>query len=234
MEMQEGTGENFSANDYSVAFSYGRRLAQWFAFGASAKMVASSIWHTTANAFALDVGAIVNTHFFSPTGERMDGLAIGMSIANYGTRMRYNGMDLLQPIDPDPASAGNYDSVEGEYKTQGWELPLIFRLGMAINPIATPSQKLTLEVDALHPNNNSESINLGAQYAYTIHSFGTFYLRTGYKALFMHDSEYGLSYGAGVFYRIRSLGNTAVKINYSYRDLGLLGATHAYTFSFLF
>ncbi len=234
LEMQEGTGEHYSANDYCLSLSYGQRLAQWFAFGGSAKMVASNIWHTSASAVALDLGAIVNTQFFSPTGERTDGLAIGMSISNYGTRMKYDGMDLIQPIDPTPNKAGDYANVDGQYRMQSWELPLIFRFGMAFHPIVTSNQRLTLEVDALHPNNNQESVNLGGQYEFTVHSFGSFYLRGGYKALFMEDSEYGLSYGAGVLYRIAGMKNMAMKIDFAYRDMGVLGSVNAYTISFLF
>ncbi|MBN1479698.1 PorV/PorQ family protein [candidate division KSB1 bacterium] len=232
MQQQDGTGEMYSANDYAFSLSYGRKLAHWFAFGASAKYVAQKIWHSQANAFAFDLGMVVDTDFFSPTGDRADGLTIGMSIANYGTRMRFDGMDLLQPIDLYPFEAGNYAYAEGQFKMQEWELPLIFRIGAAIHPIASAKQRLTLEVDALHPNNNSESVNLGAQYRYTIPSFGDFYLRGGYKALFMVESQYGATFGAGLKYIL--MNNLAIRIDYSYRDIGLLGKMHAYTFSVLF
>lgn len=231
LAMQDGTGENFTAGEFSFQLSYGRRLAQWFAFGGSAKLVNSSIWHTSANALALDLGALVNTHFFSPTGERGDGLSIGMSIANYGTRMRYDGIDLLQSIDPNPNIEGNYSQVEGQFRMQSWELPLIFRIGIAVHPIATASHRLTLEVDALHPNNNSESINLGGQYKYTLPSFGSFFLRAGYKGLFMDRTEYGMSYGFGIMMRVARLG---LKIDYALRDIGMLGTVHAYTLSMAF
>jgi len=231
LDMQEGTGENFSAADMAFSLSFSRRLAQWFAFGASVKYVNSSIWHTSAGAAAVDLGTLVNTNFFSPTGKRQDGLTIGMSISNYGTRMQYDGMDLLQPIDPDPDQEGEYSTVEGQYKTQGWELPLIFRIGIALHPIATPTSRLTLEVDALHPNNNSESLNVGAEYAYTLPSFGSFFLRAGYKALFMEHSEYGPSFGCGVKWRVK---NTAMKLDYAYRDIGLLGSVNVYSLAFSF
>ena len=136
LEMQEGTGEHYTAADYCVSFSYARRLAQWFAFGSSLKMVSSRIWHTSGTAFAMDLGVRVNTGFFSMTGDRADGLSIGMSIANYGTKLKFDGMDLLQPIDPDPYTHGEYDNVEGQYRTQAWELPLLFRIGFALHPIA--------------------------------------------------------------------------------------------------
>ncbi len=231
LSTQDGTGENYTAAEFSFQLSYARRLAQWFSFGAGIKYVNSTIWHTSANAAAIDLGALVNTQFFSPTGERSDGLAIGMSIANYGTRMRYDGMDLLQPIDPNPNVSGNYAYVEGQYLMQSWELPLIFRIGAALHPIVTPNHRVTVEVDALHPNNNSESVNVGAQYKFTLPSFGSLYLRAGYKGLFMDRSEYGLSYGFGVHTRFNRLG---LRIDYAVRDIGLLGLIHAYTVSMTF
>jgi len=234
MEMQDGTGEHYAANDYCLSLSYGRSLAQWFAFGASTKFIASTIWHTNAYAFAFDLGVMVNTGFFSSTENRMDGLSIGMSIANYGTKMRYDGMDLLQPIDPTPYTAGEYDNVEGQYRTLGWELPLIFRIGMALHPLVTNYQRLTLEIDALHPNNNVESVNIGGEYEFTLPAFGSFYLRGGYKALFMEHSEYGPAFGTGVILRMASLNNMAVRLDYAYRDVGILGTNHAYSLSLMF
>ena len=231
-QQQDGTGEMYSASDYAFTFSFGRKLAQWFSFGASGKYIAQKIWHSSASAFAMDLGMVVDTYFFSPSGDRSDGLTIGMSISNYGTRMKFDGMDLMQPIDLYPYEAGNYAYTEGQFKTLGWELPLIFRIGAALHPIASARQRLTLEVDALHPNNNRESVNVGAQYRYTIPSFGDFYLRGGYKALFMVDSHYGVSVGGGFRYIL--MNNLAFRIDYAYRDVGLLGKMHAYSLGILF
>jgi len=232
LEMQDGTGELFTASDLAFNLSYGRRLAQWFAFGASAKYVSSTIWHTSASAMALDLGVVVNTDFFSPTGKREHGLNIGMSISNYGTRMRYDGMDLLNPIDILPYEEGNYRDVQGLFKTESWELPLIFRIGISVNPLVTEQHKLTLAVDALHPNNNSESLNIGGQYQLTVPTVGLFALRGGYKALFMDDSEYGLTLGGGV--QLRLMHNFGLKIDYAFRGVGVLGNAHCYTVSVLF
>ena len=232
LEMQNGTGEIFTANDFVVSLSYGRKLANWFAFGASGKFISSKIWHSGASAFAVDMGVIVNTRFFSFTGKRKDGMNIGMSISNYGTKMKYDGMDLLQPIDILPYEEGNFRDVAGKFNLQAWELPLIFRIGLSINPIVIGQQRLTLAVDALHPNNNAESINLGLQYKLTIPTTGDFYLRGGYKALYLEDSEYGLSLGGGT--TLRMMNNFAIKFEYAYRGVGVLGKTHCYTVGILF
>ena len=230
--MQDGTGELFSASDLALSVSYARKLAQWFAFGASAKYISSKIWHSSASAVALDLGVLVNTNFFSITGNRDDGLTIGMSISNYGTKMTYDGMDLLQPIDILPDEEGNYQGVMGKFKTEQWELPLIFRIGISIKPVKVGPHSLTLAVDALHPNNNCESVNMGGEYKLKVPTVGDFYLRGGYKALFMEDSEFGFSFGGGVV--MRMLNNVAFKVDYAYRGIGILGKVHCYTLGILF
>ncbi len=232
VEMQNGTGESFTANDFAVTFSFGRRLADWFALGGSGKYISSKIWHTNASAMALDLGVLVNTNFFSPTEQRKDGMTIGMSIANYGTKMRYDGMDLLQPIDILPYEQGNYSDVPGQFRLESWELPLIFRIGVSVNPIVLGQHRLTLAVDALHPNNNSESVNIGAQYQLKIPSMGDIYFRGGYKALFMPQSEYGFSFGGG--FLLQMMHNAGLKFDYAYRGVGILGKMHCYTIGFIF
>lgn len=232
MSLQEGTGESYTANEYAISLSYGRKLVQWFSFGASAKYVNSTIWHSSASAIALDLGVIVSTQFFSPTGDREDGMRIGMSISNYGGKMKYDGIDLMYPIDISPDEEGNYRDVPGQFRLNAWELPLIFRIGFAVHPLVIENQRVTISVDALHPNNNSESVNMGAQYALNVPAFGEFYIRGGYKALFMEDSEYGPTFGGGVMMRLApTLG---MKVDYAYRTVGALGDVHSYTFSLVF
>lgn len=232
LEMQDGTGELFTASDLAFSVSYARRLAQWFAFGASGKVVNSKIWHTSATAYALDLGVLVNTYFFSTTGDREDGMTIGMSISNYGTRMKFDGMDLMFPIDILPEKEGNYRDVPGKFETQAWELPLIFRIGVAVYPIKTDLHQLTLAADALHPNNNSESINFGAEYKFTLPTTGDFFLRIGYKGMYMDDNQYGPTFGAGM--NLRMMGNVGLRFGYAFRDIGVLGGTHSYSIGVIF
>ena len=48
-----------------------------------------------------------------------------MCISNYGTRMKYDGIDLMQPIDPSD-DYGNYGNVLGKYETSSWEIGRLF------------------------------------------------------------------------------------------------------------
>jgi len=232
LAMQEGTGEMFTPNDIVLSLSYARKIVTWFSFGASAKYISSRIWHTNARAMAFDLGLIINTHFFSQTGKKADGLKIGMSIANYGTPLKYDGLDLLNPIDISTEEAGNYRDVPGQFRLQSWELPLIFRIGAAITPVVTENHVVLLAVDALHPNNNTESVNVGGQYTFRFPSLGKFFLRGGYKALFMAKSQYGPSFGFGI--TTHRLFNRGIKFEYAFREVGILGNSASYSISVVF
>ncbi|MDM7926879.1 MAG: PorV/PorQ family protein [bacterium] len=226
LEMQEGTGETFSAMDIAASLSYARKLAQWFGFGATFKYVTSGIWHMRANAAALDMGLLINTGFFSPDEARENGLAIGMSISNYGTKMRFDGMDLLQPIDISE-DEGNYKDVEGQFRLQSWELPLIFRVGASMLPFKTTHHQLCVAADALHANNNSESVNVGGEYRILIPGRVALCLRSGYRGLFMDRSEYGWTYGGGIHWAL--MNNRALKIDYALKSTGILGDYSMFT-----
>ena len=232
LEYQDGTGEKFTANDLAASVSFARKLVPWFSFGISGKLIHSNIWRCNANAVAMDLGVIVNTHFFSVTGEKKDGMTIGMSISNYGTRMRYDGIDLLNPIDISLYENGNYGDVPGQFRTQAWELPLLFRIGVAVKPIVSTYHNLIIAADALHPNNNMESVNVGTQYEIHIPGAGKFFLRGGYKALFMNETEFGITGGGGI--ELFFMGNHSITIDYAYKTMGILGNVHAYTVGMTF
>ena len=224
LDLQEGTGENFTPVDLAASFSYGKLLTSWFAFGASFKYIYSSIYHCKAQAVAMDIGTIIQTNFFSGSKDERKGLKIGMSLSNYGTRMRYQGLDLLRSLDIAPDQAGNYKDVQVNFKTDSWELPLIFRIGASLTPILSTNQKLTLAVNALHVNNNSESINLGSEYSIGVPGLGNIALRVGYRGLFMEDSEFGPTFGIGILKHIST--KSALQFDYAYRDIGILGSAN--------
>ncbi|MCF7885374.1 MAG: PorV/PorQ family protein [Candidatus Marinimicrobia bacterium] len=227
----EGYGQTFTGQDIALQVSYGRKLAQWFSFGATGKYINSRIWKSDASAFAFDLGAIVNTNFLNWTGEPGDGINIGMCISNYGTKLRYTGQNIKDRLDISD-DHGNYQYLPVNYDTEAWELPLIFRIGLSFKPILTDNHVLTVSADALHPNNNSESVNVGGEYKLKIQPVGTFSLRGGYKALFMDKSEYGVTFGGG--FQKNMLNNYTLSVNYALRDFGTLGYLSSYSIGLSF
>ena len=230
--MQEGTGEKFSSDDYAISLAYSRRLTDWFSFGAAGKYITSRIWHMDASAFALDLGVIVKTPFLAPSDDRNAGMRIGMSISNYGTRMKYDGQDLINPIDILPDENGNFKDTPGMFNLSEWELPLIFRIGVSYDIRMMENHTITISTDALHPNNTAEYVNFGMQYALFQPSFGKFYLRGGYNKLLLPDSQFGLTLGVGL--EKHFLDNLGIRFDYAYREVGLLGKVNSYTIGFLF
>jgi len=231
LDLQEGTGETFTPADMAVSVSYARLLTTWFAFGVSLKYIYSSIYHTSAHAVAMDLGTIIQTGFLAG-GNTSRGLKIGMSLYNYGTRLRYRGLDLLRSLDIAPDEAGNYKDVQVEYRTESWDLPLIFRIGASYTPLLRTNQKFVLAVNALHANNNSETVNLGAEYLFGIPGKVSIALRAGYRGLFMEDSEFGLALGFGILKHISTKGG--IQFDYAYRDIGILGSANVMGFRIQF
>jgi len=239
---QDGTGEFYSANEIAASLAYGRNLVDWFSFGGSIKMITSNIWHSSARAVALDLGAIVRTNFFSKTNDRNNGMRIGMSISNYGSKMRYDGIDLINPIDILENENGNYEDVIGQFRTESWEMPLIFRLGASVKPIVSDFHTLILSTDVLHPNNNSESINMGSEYSFRMIGGNTFFLRGGVKGLGIAQanetkavSNVDLSFSTltfGLGYEKTIVKNKSIRIDYSYQSIGLLGDVSLITIRF--
>jgi hypothetical protein len=146
--------------------------------------------------------------------------------------MQYEGLDLIRSVDISPDEAGNYKDSKADLSTNEWDLPLIFRVGFSVQPISTSNHQVTLSTDALHVNSNSESVNVGAEYMFAAPGVAKFFFRGGYRALFMDDSEFGLTLGFGVLKQF--FGNTSFGFDYTYREFGILGNVNTWGLSVSF
>ncbi len=212
-DRQEGTGETFDAADMAIGLSLGRAVTDRFSVGLTAKFIQQRIWHSTATGFAVDLGTQFRTDFFG-------GLTIGAVLYNFGTDMRLNGRDLRTFVDPDPRQLGNNDRVPVNYELDSWSLPLNFQIGVSTHAINTRMHRLLVAVDALHPSSDYESVNAGIEYGYQ----DRFFLRGGYRSLFLEDAEGGLSGGVGVHQPMFYGGE--IRLDYAYRTAGRLNGVH--------
>lgn len=219
VEKPEGTGEKFDAGNLAVTLSFSRKLTDKFSIGANLKYVQEHIWHAKANAVAGDLGALFVTPF--------NNIRIGASLSNFGSSLQLDGRDLIISVDPDPKNEGNVEFVNGLYKTDDFPLPLIFRIGISGELFQGNNSRLSFGLDALHPNDNSESINAGLELAYA----ESFFLRAGYATLFRDSTEQGLTLGGGIYYRL-GRSKSKIKIDYSYADYGRLGYINRLTVGF--
>ncbi len=203
-----GTGETWSASDWAIGLTYSRNLTDRFSIAGTGKMIMQNIWNESATGFAVDAGVLYITPF--------NNMKIGMDIANFGTDMRMGGTDLLVSYDPAPSMAGNNKNIPAEYYTNSYPLPLFFRVGLAMDVIHSRENRLTLAADAIHPSNEVQSMNVGAEYAWD----NLLFVRAGYKSLFIPNSQEGLTLGLGIRYEINM--HLIIKLDYGYENFGLL------------
>ncbi len=208
----EGTGEYFSAMDMSLGLGYARTVTDRFMFGASVKYIREQIWHTSASSVAFDLGILFRTDF--------DWLVLGMSVANFGPKMQYMGKDTFINYDFDPNQWGDNENIFANLQTDYWDLPLLFRFGLAFEILKQEMNQLTAAIDALHPNDNTESVNLGLEYGFMNRVF----LRGGYQSLFERNSEKGMTFGLGLVYYL--MPQVPLRLDYAYADWGRLTNVH--------
>lgn len=211
INMPEGTGERVSANSFVVGLSYARALTDRFAIGGNIKFIRETIWHSRADGYAFDVGVFYRA-FFRNT-------RIGMSIRNYGSEMQMSGRDMQIQHDINDVFEGNNENIGGHLDADAFPLPLLFRVGISANILedffALKDYDWIIAVDAVHPNDNKEYISIGTEAK--IHNLLA--LRTGYRQLFLEDSEGGLTFGFGLDLKVKGAG---VMLDYANVDFGRL------------
>lgn len=207
----EGNGEMVSASSYSAGLSYARALTDRFSIGATIKMVSENLWHTNATGYAVDIGLVYRAIFKN--------IKVGMSISNFGTSMQLDGRDLLVQNDIDPTSEGNNSSINATLKTDAYSMPILFRVGLSGNItrdfMQIENNDFIVAVDAIHPNDNYEYLNVGGEYIY--HDLLS--LRAGYRQLFLEAAEGGLTFGFGLHFNISNYG---LYLDYAAVDFGRL------------
>ncbi len=222
IEKPEGTGEIFSASSVAVGAHYARNLSDRFSIGFTAKYIQETIWHMSAQAFALDIGVLYTTEFFN-------NMKIGARISNFGTDLKMSGRDARMFERVDAQKMGSNDRIPVNIEMDTWSLPLNFQFGIATDIFRSDIHQLTIAVDALHPSDNYESINVGMEYRF----FDAFAVRGGFRSLGLADREGGLSLGAGIKGNLFG-GGTDARLDYAYSDYGRLKATSVITLSVSF
>lgn len=204
----EGDGRRWSYSAFSMGLSYARSLTDRFSIGLTAKYIHEGLWNMSSSGFAFDIGTIYTTTF--------NGLKIGASISNFGTKMRLDGQDITFNNVPSGEQGQGPQNVQSIYKTESYDIPLQFRIGLAMDVLNMDAIRATAAVDATHPNDNVEYVNTGLEIAYDEMAF----LRIGYNSLFNDQSEQGLTWGVGFYLQVTNLNG--IKVDYAFADYGRL------------
>lgn len=198
----------FSPTAMTVGAGYAKELTDKFSIGGNVKYVRQSLGsHNVqaensqeminkdfaADVMAFDLGILYKTGFKS--------LNFGMSIRNF--------------------------SQEVKFEEENSQLPLSFKLGLSfdfadIMRINKEDHSLLLAVDAAHPRDYYEQVNVGVEYTF----LNNFSVRTGYVT--PHD-EMGINAGFGMKQKIM---DTEVALDYAYTSFGIFDNVHRFTLKF--
>lgn len=218
-----GTGEKVSSGFWAVGLGYGRELTDRFSIGANIKFIRESIWHSQADGYAFDIGINYITSFKN--------IKLGMMISNFGPGMQMGGRDIQIQHDIAEGFDGNNENINGHLDTDEFPLPMQFKMGLSADLtkdfMDMPDYSWIVAVDAVHPNDNDEYLNLGTEFGL----YERFFLRTGYRKLFLKDSLGGLSFGGGA--KVDVLGFN-LAIDYANVDFGRLDHQNKFSLTLSF
>lgn len=214
-----GTGERYTVSDVAITLGYGRQITSRFAAGVQARYVTEQIWNSSVHAVTFDLGTVYRLS--------EDGLQMGFGLANLGTRSDFDGRDLAIQYDADPDVYGDNSALPGYQATDSYMVPLLMRLGLSYPYVVSKDTLLLLAIEALHPNDNSESVNAGMEWSWR----KTLALRAGYQTLFDSNSDLGLTAGFGLQ---TDIARSRCRLDYAWTDHDRLGSTQRITVVFQF
>lgn len=220
VEQPLGTGERYSVQNLALGLGYGLMITDRVSVGLQINYISETIWHSSLSTFGMNFGVQYEV--------TEGGLTMGASVSNFGSRAAYNGRDLFVNLDFDPSKNGDNDQLPAELRTNSFPLPTTFRAGVSYNFNFSEDYRLLVAVDAMHPNDNAESLNIGGE----LNLLNYFSLRGGYRNLFLPDVEGGLVLGGGV--HTEFMDSYSIRFDYAYADYGRLAEAHRLTIGFSF
>jgi hypothetical protein len=197
------TGSTFGGGDLMAGLSVAREITEQLSLGVSVKYLREKLFTYSSDAFAFDVGTYYDTGF--------KGFKFGMSFQNFGGTVKF---------------------MEQGAQEAGYDLPLLFRLGMCVNVLSATNGLLSageghtflLAFEALNSNDYGDRYHLGGEYLF----MDLLALRAGYR---FNYAEGQLSLGLGVK---ATLGGLGVRVDYSYVKYEFLDSPHRVTLSVTF
>ena len=207
----------FSPTAISLGFGYAKALSEKFSVGGNVKYVRQS----------LGTSVLENVTTYPGTGTYQNATTeenkLGVLAFDFGVLYKTGFKSLNLGM-----SVRNF-SREVKYKKEGFQLPLIFQIGASFNvadlfEVDQKQHSFLLTVDANHPRDYPEQLNVGAEYTFMdLVSF-----RAGYST---PNDERSFSYGVGLK---EDNGDIDVAIDYCYTPFGVFDSVHRISLNFAY
>jgi hypothetical protein len=244
LDAPDGNGTNYSVRETFLSGTLAQNFSDRFSAGVSLKFVNDRLGSAKGNAIALDFG----TNFHASVGARP--IRASFVIQNLGTNLKHSGEDLIVGVTRTPPP-GTVDVPQepqsAQLSTSSWTLPVLFRVGVALDLISQGSNRLTVLSEFYQPNNTKAGGGAGFEWAmqnlgasgFSLAARGSYTVladrQTNDITLGMPTRESsgsftsdGLALGGGIEY---ARGQTHLGFDYAWKSLGTLGSTNFLTFS---
>lgn len=213
IDYPDGTDRTFSASNVAAGLTYSRRLTDRFFAGFTLKYISEQLDSEKASTVAIDVGSVFVTSFFND-------MRIGFALSNLGRRMQLDGSGLTMQYLTDLGKMST-----ARLSTEPWDIPLLFRFGIATDIIRSDFLRLTTAAEVMDSRDFVDRIATGGELAIREMVF----LRGGYK--FKYD-EGALTLGGGLKFSTSS--GIGFKIDYAYADYGIFDNTQRFSIILMF
>jgi hypothetical protein len=204
VEMENGTGEMYSIRNYAFGAGIARMITDRLALGLQAKVIYESYYNHSTTGIAFDIGSNYDLGF--------SGSRLALSLQNFGP-----------DISPLSGSYLDYSDSNLEKEFTRMPLPVTFRASFSIESLVADAYRLRLIADLVHPNDNKEHYNFGAE----VRLYDFLFLRGGVK-LNYDDESFALGFGA----RGAELIGQNLRIDYSYEQFSILPSIHKVSVGF--
>ncbi len=194
IEMENGTGEMYTIQNLVFGLSFSRHITDKLSAGVQAKYFRESYYNSSTGGVAFDVGTSYDLG--------LSGSCLALSLQNFGPNL--------------PALSGSYQDYSDNNSTKTFNdtpLPVTFRASFSFVPITMEDYNLRLIADLVHPNDNIEHYNVGAE----LKTMNVIALRGGMK--FNYDDE---SFALGIGIDASQFIGENMRLDYSYEKFTIL------------
>jgi hypothetical protein len=240
----DGNGRTYSVRETFISGTYAQNFSDRFSAGVTLKFINDRLGTAKASGVAVDFG----TNFHASVGARP--IRASFVIQNLGTNLQHSGEDLIVGVTREPP-LGTVDVPQepqsAVLSTTGWTLPVLFRVGVALDLVVQGNNRLTVLSEFTQPNNTKPGAGAGFEYSmqnigqrgFSLAARGSYTIQpdnqTNDLVLGMPTKESsgsftsdGLALGGGLEY---NKGNTRLGFDYAWKSLGTLGSTNFLTFT---
>jgi len=204
IEQENGTGERYSISNLTVGVGFSRYVMENLIVGFQAKLYSESYYGHSAHAFAFDIGTNYALGFANSK--------LALVLQNFGPNVR--------PL------SGSYVDYSDNFNQKNYNdapLPVTFRASFTAEPFVGETYRVRFNADLVHPNDNIEHYNFGAE----ILLMDVVALRGGVKL--NYDDE---TFAAGIGIDGTKLLGSGLRIDYSYENFKILPSVQKLSLGF--